>query len=131
MLSVGHLRAIALARRDDAIALSNAGRNDGAAYLCGYAVEVALKARICQTLSWPGFPSTKAEFSQYQSFRTHDLDVLLRLSGVEATIKSQFLAQWSVVVSWDPEARYRPIGSATPQDVVDMISSVTALLAVI
>ena len=36
---------------------------DVAIYLCGYAVEIALKARICRTLNWvAGFPETQAEF---------------------------------------------------------------------
>jgi len=35
--------------------------SDGATYLCGYAVEVALKFRICLTLNWPEFPSTGGE----------------------------------------------------------------------
>ena len=36
---------------------------DAAVYLCGYAVEIALKARICRTLKWTaGFPETPAEF---------------------------------------------------------------------
>ncbi len=131
MNRTGDLQAIAKARRDDAEALVKAGRHDGAVYLCGYAVEIALKARICQTLSWTGYPSTKGEFDGYQSFRTHDLDVLLHLSGVETTVKTRHLAEWSVVATWDPSARYRPIGSASAQDAADMLKSVTNILAVL
>ena len=49
MISIADLRAIAVARLDDAKALSANGRADGAAYVCGYAIELALKARICAT----------------------------------------------------------------------------------
>jgi hypothetical protein len=35
-----------------------AERFDGAFYLSGYAVELALKARICRTLKWRATPST-------------------------------------------------------------------------
>ena len=116
MLNVTELEEIAKARLLDGEVLFEAGRFDGAVYLCGYAVEVALKARMCKTLSWPGYPSTGAEFHNFQSFKTHSLDILLSLSGIEAEIKNKYLAQWSAVVAWDPEVRYKPIGSASPED---------------
>ena len=79
MIPVTEFDKIARARLDDAKTLFAAARFDGATYLCGYAVEVALKARICRTLNWPEFPSTGSEFQAYRSFQTHELDVLLRL----------------------------------------------------
>lgn len=88
MISVAELDKIARARLEDAQVLLDAGRFDGAAYLCGYAVEIALKARICRTLNWADFPSTGGEFQAYRSFQTHDLRVLLRLSGQEERIKN-------------------------------------------
>jgi len=109
MIPVAELDRIARARLEDAEALREAGRYDGAAYLCGYAVEVALKARISRTLNWPDFPSTSGEFRNYTSFQTHDLDVLLRLSGQEARIKGQHLKLWSEVVRWKAEWRYNVI----------------------
>lgn len=50
MLTRAELTHIAQARLADAEALHQAGRYDGAVYLCGYAVEVGLKHRICVTL---------------------------------------------------------------------------------
>jgi HEPN domain-containing protein len=126
MVPVTDLRRIAKGRLVDADVLFRAGRYDGAIYLCGYAVEIALKARICRTLKWPGYPSS---FAGYQSFRTHDLVILLHLSGVEAKIKSKYFAEWSIVATWKSEVRYRPIGSATAQDVVDMIQSTKKIMA--
>ena len=39
----------------------------------------------------------------YRSY-VHDLDVLLHLSGVEQRIKTQHLADWSLVAKgWDPQ----------------------------
>jgi len=131
MLTEQELSAIARARLQDAEVLFSAGRYDGAEYLCGYTVEIALKARICRTLSWRAYPSTNREFRDLQSFKTHNLDVLLRLSGVEAQIKGNYLADWSAVVAWDPAARYNPIGSATSQDVGLMIESAKNLLEVL
>ena len=127
MITRSDLTEIARARLKDAEVLLHSRRYDGAIYLCGYAVEIALKAKICLTLSWPGYPSTRGEFQNYQTFRTHDLDVLLHLSGVEERVKTTLLAAWSDVAAWDPEVRYKPIGSATKQDAELMIASAKVL----
>jgi HEPN domain-containing protein len=81
MLSTKDLRAIARARLEDARVLLQAKRYDGALYLCGYAIELALKARICRTLRWLGFPDSDKDFKGLSSLKTHDLEVLLRFLG--------------------------------------------------
>jgi len=129
MIAVGDLRKIARARLKDADVLQLAKRCDCAVYLCGYAVEIALKARICRALKWAGYPSTRGDFEGYQSFRTHDLDILLHLSGSEVKIRADHLADWSIVADWDPNIRYRTIGSASQQDAADMITATKTLLA--
>lgn len=129
MLDRSDLTKIAQARVKDGEILLSSRRYDGAIYLCGYAVEIALKERICRTLGWPGYPSTTREFANYQSFRTHNLDVLLSLSGSEQKIKAKYLAEWSVVAEWDPEIRYKPIGSANKQEAELMIESSKKLLS--
>src|SRR5262245_7371103 len=131
MIAVGELDTIATARLDDARALLEAGRFDGATYLCGYAIEVALKARICRTLNWPEFPRTGGEFQAYKSFQTHELDVLLRLSGQEARIKQDHFALWNVVAVWKAESRYNIIGTAGQADAAAMISAAKQLLEVL
>jgi HEPN domain-containing protein len=93
---------LARTRFRDAEILFDGQRFDGAAYLCGYAIELKLKARICRTLRWPWFPSTRREFQDLSSFRTHDLEVLLQLSGIEARILSTLRADWDEVVDWGP-----------------------------
>jgi enhancing lycopene biosynthesis protein 2 len=130
VLTRKELRDIIQARLDDADALHVAGRYDGAIYLCGYAVELSLKCRICITLRWAGFPSSKKEFEKYQSLKTHTLDVLLSLSGYEKKIKNNAttLAAWSDVASWDPEARYKPVGNATAPDAQKVITSAKILV---
>ena len=111
MIPVAELDRLAQARLDDAKALLAAARYDGAVYLCGYAVEVALKARICRILSWTDFPSTTGEFQAYRSFQTHELDVLLRLSGQEPRVKQQHFAFWNTVAVWKAESRYSIVGT--------------------
>jgi hypothetical protein len=112
----------------DSALLRILGRLEGAAYLCGYGIELALKARICKTLGWNEFPATRKEFEGYGSFKTHNLEVLLRLSGVEQKVKTQNLAEWSEVTKWDPESRYTPLGSANQADTKLMIDSAENLL---
>src|SRR3972149_6050932 len=126
MISVAELDNIARARIEDAKALLRAGRFDGAPYLCGYPVEVALKARICRTLNWLEFPSTNSEFQAYRSFQTHELDVLLRLSGQEPRVKENHLTLWNAVANWKAESQYNVIGTARQGDSGAMIQAAEA-----
>jgi HEPN domain-containing protein len=128
MLATSEVRRIASARLRDAAVLLAAKRFDGAVYLCGYAVELALKARICKTLKWTGYPESNKEFEPFKSFRVHDLDVLLRLTGREGAVKANYFVEWSAVAAWNPEARYKPIGSANESDAQLMLESATLLL---
>jgi HEPN domain-containing protein len=78
----GHLK--------DSRVLLRAGRLDGAVYLAGYVIELALKVRICRTHRWPDYPTSGG----YSCLKTHDLAVLLAFSGVEPRIKTRYLAEW-------------------------------------
>ena len=129
MLSRSELWDIARTRLKDADVLVNSQRYHGAIYVCGYAVELALKAKICRTLKWKGYPSTRAEFQDFQTFRTHNLDVLLKLSGAEDKIKTGLFPEWSAVANWEPDVRYQPVGSATKEGAKLMIDSASRLLA--
>ena len=128
MILIDDLLAIANERLEDVDILLQNDRADVAEYLCGYVVELALKARICRTLNWPGFPETRKEFENYASFKTHKLEVLLSLSGHEQRIKADYLSEWSSVEKWDPEARYRRVGQADVVQVVMMWAAARKLL---
>ena len=131
MLSLAELDSISLARLDDAKTLLVGGRYDGAVYVCGYAVEVALKARICRVLNWPEFPHTGGEFQAYRSFQTHELDVLLRLSGQESRIKGQYFSSWNALAVWKAESRYNVVGQIQKEDAESMIAGAEELLKVL
>jgi len=131
MIDTATLRVIANGRLDDARHLLQAGRFDGAVYLCGYAVELALKARICDTLGWPGFPETSKEFQGYQSLKTHSLEILLSFTAQEQNIKANYSTDWWTVANWDPESRYTPLGTVPQGEAQDMINSATTLLGVL
>jgi len=128
MISIQELKRIASARLKDAEILYRGKRYDGAVYLCGYAVELTLKAKICRILKWSGFPSTNSEFQGLQSFKTHRLDLLLSLSGQEGKIKTAFLADWSIVANWDSETRYSIIGTVSKTDALDIIESAKVII---
>ena len=131
MIPVSELDHIAVARIEDARVVFDAGRFDGAIYLCGYAVEVGLKARICRTLNWAEFPATGGEFQAYRSFQTHELDVLLRLSGQEIRIRRDHFEIWNAVAVWSVDLRYHAVGTSGQQDALSMIKSAEELLAVL
>ena len=129
MLDASTLRSIAAARIQDADVLFANSRWDGAGYICGYAVELALKARIVDTLKWSGFPQTKKEFENLSSFKTHNLDVLLALSGKEQDLKQMLFADWSIVAVWNPEARYQAVGTLAAPDVQSFLESAKRVIA--
>jgi HEPN domain-containing protein len=130
VIAAAELARLAQDRASDAHALRSAGRYDGAVYLAGYAVELALKARICTTLGWPSFPETPGEFKGLASFRTHDLDLLLRLSGVEGRILSDASDDWEIVRAWRPELRYST-RRATNAESVRFEQAVALLMSVL
>ena len=132
MLSKTDLKKISRSRFEESKVLFLANRYDGSVYLCGYSIEVALKSTICDFYKLSGFPETKDEFKDLREqkgidIKIHDLDKLLRLSGMEPLIKSTYLADWSIVTQWDPKVRYRPIGSAKKVDAQNMIESAVIL----
>jgi len=164
MVKKTELRILARARIKEAQILFDVKRYDAATYLCGYAMELALKARICQTLGYTHFPQTNKEFLQmtceivekslkskrfqklysidpndfcalYERYfqnprflKVHDLLTLLKFSGVIEKIKNHFSTEWSIVEKWNPEIRYKPIGSHTRQTTQDMLTSTRALM---
>lgn len=112
MTCYADLKIIAEDRLNDVRALYHAGRYDGAAYLCGYVLEVALKARICKLLELNEYPDAGV---YKQAFATHDLSVLLKLAGLEKEVSlsktknPDLFIQWSMMMSWNwvPGMRYQ------------------------
>ena len=97
MIATSELRRMAEAKLSDASALFDEAKYDNALYICGYAIELALKARICETLGWNEFPSDTKDFQGLQSFQTHDLNRLLHLSGRESRVKQDIPVEWETV----------------------------------
>ncbi|WP_069472915.1 hypothetical protein [Candidatus Marithrix sp. Canyon 246] len=53
---------------------------------------------------------------------------LLKFSGVTEKIRNHFSTEWSIVEKWNPEIRYKPIGSHARQTAQDMLTSTETLV---
>lgn len=131
MLTLGDLRRVARARVDDAIALVKADRYDGAVYLCGYAVEIALKSRICRVLGWAAFPEEDREWAKhYKIIKNHELEVLVQWTACYTQLTSApYAAHWNRVKLWDPETRYKLTGVISEQEAKQMVRSTWTLVS--
>ena len=130
MITRTDLRKTAREYLQSAELLRDNRKYDVSVYLCGYAVEIALKERICRTLKWPGFPATSGEFNYYRSFQTHNLEVLLDLSAIGDKVKAALGGDWTVIITWNPEQRYSPRGTKTKDDADTMIRATRKALEV-
>jgi HEPN domain-containing protein len=130
MIPLAALSALASARLEDARVLMAGARYDSAVYFAGYSVELGLKACICRSLNWEGFPETAGEFAGLQSLKTHDLVVLLRLSGMEKWVLTTPIERdWATVAEWRPEWRYQMIGTFSEETTSIIIAAASRLLA--
>src|SRR5215471_4218638 len=120
------LQQLACLRLDEAEALYNAACYDGCAYLCGYVVELALKAAICATLGIAEYPEKGSRLKE--SFKTHNFDDLKLLAGMDSafTVNSRLLANWSMASEWTPERRYEIKGTydqAAARGILDAVKA--------
>lgn len=122
------LLVLAEERIKDAQALLKEKRYDGAVYLCGYSVELFLKYRLCKQLKWSEFPSEPVEFKNLQSLKTHELETLLKFSGIQLLVRRRYLTEWSILMQWRPENRYQPVGKVQESDAKNMIKASQKLL---
>jgi HEPN domain-containing protein len=102
------LQKMAEERVADAAALLDAGRFQAAYYLCGYAVEFALKACIARKVREFDFPDRKVVNDSY----VHDLGKLLNVSGLVPAYQEEvgrsdvFTENWTTVRDWSEASRY-------------------------
>jgi HEPN domain-containing protein len=128
MISRVELRRVARARLADAEALAKAGRYDGAVYLCGYAVEIGLKCRICRTLKWADFPTTAGSSSRIRA-SGHTISASCCDSPDENwTSRRSSWLNGRRVKTWSPDVRYKAVGSATGPHARAMIQAAQVLL---
>jgi hypothetical protein len=131
MLTRDELQLLAQSRLDEAKVLFAAGRYDGAYYLAGYAVEMALKACICKLLD-EDFPPGTGEVAK--TYQTHSFDRLILLAGLRKQLgqKAQdvnFQTNLSLVRGWSEAKRYNVIGTsdqATTQELLTALDDETS-----
>ncbi|MGI8951023.1 MAG: hypothetical protein ACR2FN_05485 [Chitinophagaceae bacterium] len=110
------IETLSNSKLEDAECLFNNDRFDSAFYLAGYVIELLLKAKVCKTLAIPDFFDTKFKIKNpeniYKSYKVHDYEQLLLLSGIYIEFKyelennADFKYHWSVVSKWSEEIRY-------------------------
>jgi hypothetical protein len=124
MVTRKELKELAALRLREAEALFAAGLYDGSAYLCGYVVELALKARICRLLDVDEYPDS-GKFKQ--AYAVHDLDQLLTLAVLRRKLdpaNKPLYDNWSIAVPWSPESRYHAAGSVRRQEAEEVLNAV-------
>ncbi len=121
------LDALTQERLADAQALFAAGRFSGAHYMCGYAMEMKLKSRICKTHGWDEYPPRALTDQFSRALKTHNLADLLLFANPEPTIEMEKTAEWSVVSDWNPDQRYKP-SAVIAEQAGTMINAVTTLM---
>jgi HEPN domain-containing protein len=116
--------AVARQRIEDAKALRDTGGFAGALYMCGYAVECALKASICRHQVWEEYKLDP----DYRLMKTHSFEFLVSFCGREFEIKENVREEWAILKSWNPNWRYL----TTPSVNVDaMIRATEAIMNVL
>lgn len=114
------LQDLTVLRLEEAEALFDAGKFDGCVYLCGYVVELALKAVVCRTLDLNEYPESR------NSFKIHDFDSLILLAGLQRSLlglPGTLGVNWSFVSRWNSTLRYRPRNSFGRSDAADWLEA--------
>ena len=95
-------------RLKEAKLLLDNGKYDGAYYLCGYAIECALKSCIAKQTNKYDFPDKDTVNDSY----CHDLKKLLGLAELTHPAKDErkrnkkLEVNWSIVIAWNEASRY-------------------------
>lgn len=122
-LNRDELRLAAQSKLEDAKILFAHKRTSSAYYLCGYAVELALKACIVQQIISETLPDKALVRSVY----SHDFPPLVGLAGLSLELKSKleadpaFSASWAIVREWLPDARYRAYTHTEAQTLIEAV----------
>jgi len=108
LLSKADLQKLAQIRLEDSVHLLQTNRASSAYYLCGYAVELALKACIAKLIQ----PDIIPEKAFINAIYTHNFDSLVSIAGLlpqlQADIKAdtEFAAYWAIATKWSEDSRY-------------------------
>ena len=100
-------------RANEAAVLAQNGKQQGAYYLAGMAIECALKARIAKKTRKHEFPRNRKYTEKAYS---HELTELLKLAGLDDQLNEDIKRRpalgisWGVVQGWKVDSRYETSG---------------------
>jgi len=124
MITKKDLKELAEKRFKDSQVLLNNNRYTGAVYLAGYVMELSLKFNVCKFFTLEsGYPEFRKDLDIYKSviknkflnvsrnvglktFKTHNLEDLLMISGKEPEVLELYPYQWAQLTDWSPKIRY-------------------------
>lgn len=140
------IRLLARLRLDEAQVLTTSGYIDGAFYLAGYGIELALKAKIAERLGLPWLFDEKGttptdQFTGLGDLRkllkTHNLFLLLAVGGLKPSYdrkrqtESEFLKYKQLIESWNEGLRYQlpePVNRVDMQSFLNFLTAPNGLL---
>ena len=120
------LKKLSLIRLKEVKTLYENNLYDGASYLAGYVIELALKARICKVLGTDYLERGNVS----RSYLTHNLIDLITLSGLskkftdEISDNRDFKINWALIQSWNEAFRYLPVGTRNKNEIEDLINAI-------
>ena len=124
MIKYNDLKDLSITRAKEAKVLYRNHLYDGCVYLCGYVVELSLKAMICKHLAISEYPD---DGKMKSVFSTHEFDRLQLLAGLSKEIdmvaKPRLFKNWSLLTTWSPSHRYKPIGTYNQQNANEMLKA--------
>lgn len=113
-------------RLKEAKALLDLGLWDGAYYLTGYAVEVALKSCIIKMLMMTdAFPEKKFSENCY----THSIADLVRLAGLNSAWDAAtnadplLLGNWGIAKGWTEQKRYHWMTEVEAKELYEVVAN--------
>jgi len=133
MQTVQEIKNLADSRLKEARLLYDNGYYDGAAYIVGYAVELILKAKVCELLEVPDFfhENSSVDGKVLRSFKTHDLEALLILSGLRNKFQLakrnniDLADNWIIICEWSENRRYLPKGTFSAQNTLEFLNAIS------
>lgn len=125
-----------LRRREDAEALFQSGRWQGAMYLGGYAVECLLKAALMHQFDCRTLADLERELRDRglmaadSTMYTHQFETLFRVAGHFDRLRAsrEVWPRFRTVNLWRPSLRYdpHPVGPEDAQDFLEAVDQIVA-----
>lgn len=109
----------------DSTLLKENARNNGAFYLIGYVIELALKICISNYFLSKHYPPDNFKKNH---FKIHDYEHLLSFTGLYKEMYSRsntdLLRQnWNIILQWNPEIRYSNV-KKSDNELADIFSAI-------